>query len=180
MKILGIVGSCRRLGNTEILVKEALMEAQKSGAEVDIVRWTDYKIFPCEGDATCMFMGKECKHKGKDDHDFLLKMMYGFDGVIFGAPCYILEVEAVVKQFIDRLFVLSSQPSQMIGKPAAIIIPYATRGLDLLCFPATNDSVAPARDAYYRQSAGPYSGNEPGGRRPQGTGESPQDRNGSC
>ena len=59
---------------------------------------------------------------------FLLKMMYGFDGVIFGAPCYILEVEAVVKQFIDRLFVLSSQPSQMIGKPAAIIIPYATRG----------------------------------------------------
>jgi len=128
MRILGIVGSCRRLGNTEILVKEALMQARELGAEVDVVRWTDYNILPCEGDATCMFMGKECKHKGKDGHDFLLRMMYGFDGVILGAPCYILEVEAVVKQFIDRLFVLSSQPSQMIGKPAAIIVPYATRG----------------------------------------------------
>jgi multimeric flavodoxin WrbA len=128
MKVLGIVGSCRRLGNTEILVKEALMKAQEMGAEVDIVRWTNYNILPCEGDATCMFMGKECKHKAKDDHDFLLNMMYQFDGVILGAPCYILEVEAVVKQFIDRLFVLSSQPSQMIGKPAAIIVPYATRG----------------------------------------------------
>lgn len=128
MKVLGIVASHRRLGNTEILVKEALMGAQEQGAEVDIIRWTDYKILPCEGDATCMFMGRECKNKDKDDHDYLLKKMYQFDGVIFGAPCYILEVAAIVKQFIDRLFVLSSQPSQMRGKPAGIIIPYATRG----------------------------------------------------
>jgi multimeric flavodoxin WrbA len=134
MKILGIVGSCRRLGNTEILVKEALMGAQELGAGVDIVRWTNYNILPCEGDATCMFMGKECKHKDRDDHDYLLKMMYEFDGVVLGAPCYILEVEAIVKQFIDRLFVLSSQPSQMIGKPAAIIVPYATRGWTTYAF----------------------------------------------
>jgi len=126
MKILGIVGSCRRLGNTEILVKEALMAAQQEGAEVDIVRWTDFNILPCEGDAICMFMNKDCKHK--DGHPFLLNMMYGFDGVVFGAPCYILEVEAVVKQFIDRLFIMTSRPSEMVGKPAAIIVPYATRG----------------------------------------------------
>lgn len=128
MKILGIVGSCRRLGNTEILVKEALMAARDMGAEVDIIRWTDFKILPCEGDANCLFMGKDCKHQLKDDHDFLLKMMYGFDGIIFGAPCYILEVEAVVKQFMDRLFILFSQPSQLKGKPAAIIVPHGTRG----------------------------------------------------
>jgi len=128
MKILGIVASCRRLGNSEILVKEALMAAEEQGAEVAIVRWTDYRILPCEGDATCMFLNRPCKHKDRDDHDYLLNMMYQFDGVIFGAPCYILEVEAVVKQFIDRLFVLASQPSQMVGKPAAIIVPYATRG----------------------------------------------------
>ena len=128
MKILGIVASCRRLGNTEILTKEALMAAQEQGAEVAIVRWSDYKILPCEGDATCMFMGRGCKLKDKDDHDFLLHQMYQYDGVIFGAPCYILEVPAIVKQFIDRLFVLSSQPSQMKGKPAGVIIPYATRG----------------------------------------------------
>ena len=128
MKILGIVGSCRKLGNTEILVKEALMAAQDQGAKVDIVRWTNYDIFPCEGDAVCMFLDKDCKHKGNDGHDYLLNMMYEFDGVVLGAPCYILEVEAIVKQFIDRLFILSSRPSKMIGKPAAVIVPYATRG----------------------------------------------------
>lgn len=75
-----------------------------------------------------MFMGRDCKHKDKDGHDYLLNMMYEFDGVVFGAPCYILEVEAVVKQFIDRLFIMNAKPSKMVGKPAAVIVPYATRG----------------------------------------------------
>ena len=35
MKVLGLVGSVRRLGNSEILTKEALMGAEEEGAEVD-------------------------------------------------------------------------------------------------------------------------------------------------
>lgn len=128
MKILGIVASCRKLGNTEILVKEALMAAQEKGAEVAIMRWNDYDILPCEGDAQCLFGTKVCKHKGKDDFEFLLNSMYEYDGLILGAPCYFLEVQAIIKQFIDRLFILFSQPSRMVGKPAAILVPYATRG----------------------------------------------------
>jgi multimeric flavodoxin WrbA len=134
MKILGIVASCRKLGNTEILVKEALMAAQQKGAEVEIIRWNDYNILPCEGDAQCLFGTKICKHKDKDDFDFILNKMYQFDGVILGAPCYFLEVQAIVKQFIDRLFILFSQPSKMAGKPGAIIVPYATRGWTSLAF----------------------------------------------
>jgi multimeric flavodoxin WrbA len=128
MKILGIVASCRNLGNSEILVKEALMAAEEQGAEVDIVRWNDYTIFHCEGDASCIFGNKGCKFRDKDDHDMLLKQIYGFDGVVLGVPCYFLEAHAVIKQFIDRLFVLLAQPSEVRGKPAAIIAPYATRG----------------------------------------------------
>jgi len=128
MKILGIVASCRRLGNTEILVKEALMGAEKEGAEVGIMRWTDYKILPCEGLATCLFSGTGCKLKDEDDHNYLLERIYECDGLVFGSPCYIKEATAIVKQFIDRLFVLTSQPSHARGKPAVIIMPYATRG----------------------------------------------------
>ena len=46
MKVLGIVTSHRRLGNTEILTKEALMGAEEHGAEVEILRLTDYHILP--------------------------------------------------------------------------------------------------------------------------------------
>jgi len=130
MKVLGIVASHRPLGNTEILVKEALMGAEEQGAEVEIMRWTDYEILPCEGLATCLFGGMGCKLKDKDDHNYLLEKIYQCDGLIFGAPCYLLEVAAIVKRFIDRLFVLQSvpPPPTMNGKPAAIIVPYATRG----------------------------------------------------
>jgi len=128
MKVLGVVASHRRLGNTEILVKEALMGAEEEGAEVEIVRWTDYQILPCEGLATCLFSGTGCKLKDKDDHNYLLEKIYECDGLVFGSPCYIKEATAIVKQFIDRLFVLTSSPSRARGKPAVIIMPYATRG----------------------------------------------------
>ena len=134
MKVLGIVASHRRLGNTEILVKEALMGAEEEGAEVEVVRWTDYKILPCDGLATCLFGGTGCNLKDKDDHNYLLQKIYEFDGVVFGTPCYIKEATAIVKQFIDRLFILGSQPSQVRGKPAVIIMPYATRGYTQYAF----------------------------------------------
>ena len=128
MKVLGVVTSHRRLGNTEILVKEALMAVEDEGAEVEILRWTDYNILPCEGLATCLFGGTGCKLKDVDDHNYLLEKIYESDGLVFGTPCYIKEATAIVKQFIDRLFVLTTQRSRARGKPAVIIIPYATRG----------------------------------------------------
>jgi len=136
MKLLGIVASHRRLGNTEILVKEALMAAREQGAEVEILRWTNYEILPCDGLATCLFGGTGCAQRERDDHDYLLHKIYDCDGLIFGAPCYLLEVPAIVRRFIDRLFVLmgSPPPPSLRGKPAAIIIPYATRGWTTYAF----------------------------------------------
>lgn len=55
MKVLGLVGSVRRLGNSEILTKEALMEAEQEGAEVEILRLTDYEVRACQGGGTCLF-----------------------------------------------------------------------------------------------------------------------------
>jgi len=134
MKVLGIVASHRRLGNTEILVKEALMGAEEEGAEVEVMRWTDYKILACDGLATCLFGGTGCNLRDKDDHNYLLEKIYESDGIVFGAPCYIKEATAIVKQFIDRLFILGSQPSRVRGNPAVIIMPYATRGYTQYAF----------------------------------------------
>ncbi len=138
MKILGIVTSDRRLGNTEILVKEALMGAEERGAEVEIMRWTNYRILPCDGLATCLFSARGCTLKDKDDHNYMLEKIYECDGLVFGSPCYIKEATANVKQFIDRLFVLTSQPSRARGKPAVIIMPYATRGWTQYAFVQPN------------------------------------------
>ncbi len=125
MKILGLNGSERRLGNTEILVKEALMGAEEEGAQVEVLRLTDYKILPCDGLAPCVFGNTRCNLK--DDFNFIVDRIFESDGVILGSPCYILESTAVIKQLIDRAFSVNYR-SEAKGKPATVIVPYATRG----------------------------------------------------
>ena len=49
MKILGLVCSPRKDGNTEILVREALSVAREAGCETDIFLVADKNIAPCDG-----------------------------------------------------------------------------------------------------------------------------------
>jgi multimeric flavodoxin WrbA len=125
MKILGLNGSERKLGNTEILLKEALMGAEEEGAQVEMLRLTDYKVLPCDGLAPCVFGNSRCNLN--DDFNFIIDKIFDSDGLVLGTPCYILESTAIIKQFIDRAFSINFR-SKARGKPAVIIVPYATRG----------------------------------------------------
>jgi len=125
MKILGLNGSERKLGNTEILVKEALMGAEEEGAQVEVLRLTDYKVFPCDGLAPCVFGNARCNLQ--DDFNFIVDKIVESDGIVLGSPCYILESTAIIKQLIDRVFSVNYR-SEARGKPATVIVPYATRG----------------------------------------------------
>jgi len=125
MKILGLNGSERKLGNTEILVKEALMGAEEEGAQVEMLRLTDYKILPCDGLAPCVFGNTGCNLK--DDFNFIMDKIFETDGLVLGTPCYILESTAIIKQLIDRAFSINFR-SKARGNPAVLIVPYATRG----------------------------------------------------
>ena len=51
--ILGIVGSPRRGGNTEIIVKNALKAAETIGAETDIVLLSEKRVEPCIACGAC-------------------------------------------------------------------------------------------------------------------------------
>lgn len=135
MKVLGLVASVRRLGNSEILTKEALMGAEDEGAEVEILRLTDYEVRPCQGCATCLFQDRDCVIE--DDANFIFAKMAASDGIILGAPCYILEATAIIKQLIDRGFA-PMQQNKLRGKVGGVIVPYATRGWTQNVFQQTN------------------------------------------
>jgi multimeric flavodoxin WrbA len=126
MKILALNGSFRKNGNTEILLKQALMGAESEGASVEIIRLTDYKIQPCRGCGLCLFRENVCQVQD-DDVRFIFSKIDECDGMILGAPCYFLELTAVVKQLIDRCWILGHKIGK-IRKPATVIVPYATRG----------------------------------------------------
>jgi multimeric flavodoxin WrbA len=102
MKVLGIVCSPRKNGNTEILVKEALDSAHKLGAETEMIKVSDVNIMPCDGCETCEITG-ECKIE--DDMQGIYTKVLKADGIIIGSPVYWLGVTAQAKIIIDRTFV---------------------------------------------------------------------------
>lgn len=111
MKVMGIVAG-RHNGNSEILVKEALLACQEAGAEVTLINLFDYNILPCTGCEGCtMSMGevamgkgeyKGCVLKEKDDVDKLITAMQQQNGIIIGVPTYDLMPSSVYTRFAQR------------------------------------------------------------------------------
>jgi multimeric flavodoxin WrbA len=57
MKILGILGSSRSDGNTEILLDIALDKARSQGGEASKICLRDQTIRPCDGCNACFSTG---------------------------------------------------------------------------------------------------------------------------
>ena len=118
MKVLGIVGSPRKNGNTEILVKEALDSARNLGAEIEIINISDLNITPCDGCESCDTTGK-CKIED-DMQDIYIKLLQS-DGIILGSPVYYWGVTAQIKAVIDRTF-LFRKDRQLRNKVGGAIV----------------------------------------------------------
>jgi multimeric flavodoxin WrbA len=118
MKIVGIVGSPRKGGNTEIMVREALKAAEERGAETRLFLVADHAIGPCDGCGACL-EGEGCV--GEDDMQGLYDDLAWADGIIFGTPVYFVNVTAQAKAVIDRTFALL-HGSKLRGKVAAAIV----------------------------------------------------------
>jgi multimeric flavodoxin WrbA len=118
MKVLGIVGSPRKGGNTEILVREALTAVKEAGAETEIVLAADKNIAGCDGCSSCRQTGV-CRIK--DDMQPLYKQLEAADAVIFGTPVYFHNVTAQAKAIMDRMF-LFLPDKRLKGKVVAPIV----------------------------------------------------------
>ncbi|MDO8472723.1 MAG: flavodoxin family protein [Dehalococcoidia bacterium] len=125
MKVLGIVCSPRKKGNTEVLVKEALDSARSLGAETEVVRVSDISITPCDGCGSCLTTAK-CKIK--DDMQGVYARLLASDGIIFGSPVYFWDVTAQAKIIIDRTYAFRRE-RLLRNKVAGAVIVGRTAGL---------------------------------------------------
>lgn len=103
MKIIGIVGSPRTGGNTEILVRDALEAAKESDAEVELIRLAGKRIEGCDGCGACMKTG-ECRIK--DDMQEIYQKLLDADGIILASPTYWWSITAQCKALMDRTLCL--------------------------------------------------------------------------
>ena len=99
VKILGLVGSPRKGGNTDTIVGQVLAGARSEGAEVEKLYLDDLRIRPCRACFSCAETGR-CVIE--DDFQTLLRRMREADGIVLGSPVYCGTVTAQTKALIDR------------------------------------------------------------------------------
>lgn len=119
MKILGLSGSPRKQGNTEILLGEALQGAEQEGAEVELYTVINKNIQPCDGCGACRKTG-ECHIK--DDMQGLYEKLLAADGIIFGTPVYFYNMTAQTKAVVDRTIALNQPGRNLNNKVGGVIV----------------------------------------------------------
>ena len=104
MKLLGL--SCgRKMQNTEILVKEAMMVAEELGVDIGMIRLLDLDIKPCTGCVSCvrsLMQGGPGKCVIKDDLHLVEEELMESDGLILGSPVFVLTPHGLLKVMSDR------------------------------------------------------------------------------
>jgi multimeric flavodoxin WrbA len=99
MKVLGILGSPRVGGNSDILLSQALAGAKEAGAEVEKIILDRKKISGCKD---C----KKCNNTGlcviKDDMPEIQKKILEADAIIHSVPVYFFSMTAQMKTYLDR------------------------------------------------------------------------------
>lgn len=125
MKFIGILGSAREGGNTEVMLDAALEEAQKNGVSVEKIPLRDKSVAPCDGCGGCTRTGR-CIID--DDAQEIYQKMLASDGIIWATPVYFWSMSGQTKTLMDRTYALLFPKLQLAGKVGGLIVVAAGRG----------------------------------------------------
>jgi NAD(P)H-dependent FMN reductase len=118
-RVLGIVGSPRRKGNTEILVDEVLRGAAEAGASVEKVLLARLNVAPCLACDGCRRTGA-CVQR--DDLAPLLEQMQASQVWVLGTPLYWFGPSAQLKAFVDRWYSTTAERSTVDFRGRRVIL----------------------------------------------------------
>ncbi len=99
MKVVAIVGSPRKNGNTQMLVSHALKALAEEGIETESISLAGKKIEPCTACNACLKSG-ECTIK--DDLLPIFNKIIEADGLILASPVYYGSATALIKAVMER------------------------------------------------------------------------------
>lgn len=113
--ILGLIGSPRKLGNSELLVKHIARNVPGEH-KLDLIRLTEMNLKPCRGCYNCLYRGGQCVMD--DDAHLVFDAVLAADAVIVAGPTYFLGAYAAAKLLADRCNMILPRARQTDGKPA--------------------------------------------------------------
>jgi len=123
--VLGIAGSPRRKGNSDLMLDAALGAAQESGAHVERIIASAAGISPCRGCNACSRDGVCIQTDGMGA---VYELVDAADAVIVATPVFFASVPSTLKALYDRFqpywarrYVLH-QPAPEPKRPGALLI----------------------------------------------------------
>ncbi len=99
MKVLGIGGSPRRGGNTDILLAEVMRGALSMGATTRTIILNELNIRPCQHCDACLVAG-QCTIQ--DDMQIVYHELESADRIILASPIHFMGLTAQMKSMVDR------------------------------------------------------------------------------
>ena len=131
MRILGIVSSPRKGGNSELAVKE-IMRHFPDDAEKVMIDLCSLDIKNCDACYACVPYGSKCVIQ--DDLDFIIRNVKHSDKVIVAAPAYMLGGHTMIKRVLDRLISLVADYPKFNYTDCVIVVPYGYDGWEGLAY----------------------------------------------
>lgn len=121
MKVLAVVASARKTGNSEILAKEMLAALPES-VDKKLIRLADFNIEPCKACYACLPAGKDCVIQ--DDFENFLQQVREADAVILASPVYFLGMHTRLKLLCDRFISVLNEAEKYTGRRCVVAVPY--------------------------------------------------------
>ena len=123
-KVLVLLGSPRRNGNSAILAEQITKGAKSAGAEVEIIFLHGMKIKPCQSCYTCQKPDSKGCAIDDDMQSIYLKLIKA-DAWVIASPVFWFNMSAQIKLFMDRCFALPAYKKDcFVGKRIAIAMSY--------------------------------------------------------
>ena len=123
-RVLGLLGSPRKKGNSAALAAAAARGAESAGAEVETIYLNGLKISPCQACGSC----RKAERSGcaqDDDMQVLYPKIMAADAFIIASPVYWFSMSAQTKLFMDRWYMFGAEDYRALtGKRAAVVMSY--------------------------------------------------------
>jgi len=154
VKIVVLLGSPRKKGNSEILARAVVKPLEQSGAVVEYIRLNDLSLRSCQGCGGCEKSG-DCVIK--DDMADIYPAVDAADRILLVSPVYFYGLSAQCKIFGDRMqarwarrYLLKDRYRQGEGRKGYLLSVAATKGMKIFdCSILTTRYIFDAMDVAY-------------------------------
>jgi multimeric flavodoxin WrbA len=127
MRVLGIAGSPRPGGNTELLIQTALTTLMAEDIETDFLSLSDRRIQPCLACGGCFKSDTIRCVQDDPAFDDVLERVSAADGILVGSPVYFGSATPQVMALLDRVGYVGRRHPELLRRKVGAAIVVARR-----------------------------------------------------